>query len=392
LKPVHGPARLRGVRTKLPGPIDATTLPGDTNGLHLRTASCVYYKDNRTPSLKFSTDIKDFLEVYKQSTVTWVNCPVDDVRKNACEVAQAFGFTASMIDRLLHGRYSASVDDDTEFGMMLPAVVMDSGKVGTHVVFVLIKEGLILTIHGRHVTRFARFIRYAEVFIKKIHPDWSRADQLTMVLLRLIDENNRRNFMTLKAMTGEVDNLQRAFANENLGIAKVAMKVQRIRHTLVKLLSVLWENYDIMRILQQGDIMLLSTRPELLDKFNKIKTENSRYIQLGENLANIIGSGAEAMQDYYQIRLVRMNNVLSFASTWLGILGTIFLVPNTLATAMSVSSYNLGPGDAWWYTILLIVATALSSVATFLVIRKMWDVTLESIEKRRMVLMAPTRR
>lgn len=317
---------------------------------------------------------------------------MDDIRKNAAEVAQAFGFTAAMIEKLLHGRYSAFADDDTEFGMMVPAVVMDGSNVVTHVVFILIKEGLILTIHDRHVTRFARFIRYAEVFIKKTHHDWSKTDQLTMILLRLIDENNRRNFNTIKSMTGEVDNLQRAFANENLGIAKVAIKIQRVRHTLVKLLSVLWENYDIMRVLQQGDIMLLSSRPELLDKFNRIMTENSTYIQLGENLANIIGSGAEAMQDYYQIRLVRLNNVLSFASTWLGILGTIFLVPNTLATIMSASSFNLGPAAALWYTILLFVVTALSSVATYVIIRKMWDVTLESIEKRRMVLMAPTRR
>jgi len=341
--------------------------------------------------LKFSKDIKEFQDIVSSSTFTWMNCPVEDVRKDAFELAKSFGFTAAMVEALLRGRYSSSIDNDTEFGMMVPTVRMEGRQVRVHVVLILIKEGLILSIHDQQVTRFARFIRYAEVFIKKMHSDWSRTDQLTMVLLRLIDENNRRNFLSIKGMTSVVDNLQKAFANEDLGIAKVAMKIIRARHTLVKLLSVLWENYDIMRVLQQGDIMLLSTRPELLDHFNKIMKENSTYIQLGENLANIIGSGAEAMQDYYQIRLVRMNNVLSFATTWLGILGTIFLVPNTLATAMSVAAINLGPGDALWYTLLLIAVTTFSSVVTYLIIRKMWDVTLAGIEQRRMVLMAPGR-
>jgi hypothetical protein len=136
----------------------------------------------------------------------------------------------------------------------------------------------------------------------------------------------------------------------------------------------------------------LSTRPELLERFNKIRAENSTYIQLGENLANIIGSGAEAMQDYYQIRLLRMNNILSFTSTWLGILGTIFLVPNTIATAMSAAAYPLGPADAWWYTILLVVSTVVSSIITYFVIRKMWDVTKADIDRRRLVIATHIRR
>ena len=378
--------------TASPGSKGTSPLPGDTEGLPLKTGSCVHFTDHKEPSLVFSNDIKEFLDISKQSAVTWVNYPVDDVRKDSAEVATAFGFKATMVERLFRGRYSAFIDDDTEIGMMVPAVLVEGSTVKPHIVLIFIRDGLMLSIHDRHVTRFARFIRYAEIFIKKIPFGWSKIDQLTMILLRLIDENNRRNFLSIKLMTNEVDNLQRAFANEHLGITKIAAKIQRIRHILVQLLSVLWENYDIMRTLQQGDTMLLSTRPEMLDKFNKIMTENSTYIQLGENLANIIGSGAEAMQDYYQIRLVRLNNVLSFASTWLGILGTIFLVPNTLATVMSAASFNLKPSDAWWYTILLIVSTVVSSFITYIIIRKMWDVTMADIERRRMVLISPLRK
>jgi magnesium transporter len=342
--------------------------------------------------LAFSNDIEELLDISKQSTVTWVNYPVDDVRKDSAQVATSFGFGPTMVERLFHGRYSAFIDDDKEIGMMVPAVLVEGSNVKPHIVIILIRDGFMLSIHDRHVTRFARFIRYAEIFIKKIPSGWSKIDQLTMILLRLIDENNRRNFLSIKVMTGEVDNLQRAFANERLSIVKIANRIQRIRHILVQLLSVLWENYDIMRTLQQGDTLLLSTRPEMLDKFNKIKTENSTYIQLAENLANIIGSGAEAMQDYYQIRLLRMNNILSFASTWLGILGTIFLVPNTIATAMSASSFNLGPSDAWWYTILLVVSTIVSSIITYLILHRMWDVSMADIERRRMILVSPVRK
>jgi len=360
--------------------------------LQLKSSSCVFFTDHLNPSMKFCNDIKELQEIVSRSSITWVNCPVDDVRKDSSEVAQSFGFKADMIERLLRGRYSSYADDDTEFGMLLPAIVMERSTVETHLVIILIKDGLILTVHDRRITRFARFIRYAQIFIKKMHADWTRTDRLTVILLRLIDENNRRNFLSIRGMTGEVDNLQRAFANERLSITKIATKIQRVRHTLVKLLSVLWENYDIMRILQEGDIALVSTRPELLDRFNRIMKENSTYIQLGENLANIIGSGAEAMQDYYQTRLVRLNNVLSFTCTWLGILGTIFLVPNTIATAMASSTYQLKPSDAWWYTLVLVVATVVSTFITYKVIRKMWDVTFATIGRRRMVLMAQTRK
>jgi Mg2+ and Co2+ transporter CorA len=358
----------------------------------LKTGSCVHFTDHKLPSLLFSNDIEEFLDISKQSSVTWVNYPVDDVRKDSAQVATSFGFGPTMIERLFRGRYSSFVDDDKEIGIMVPAVLVEGSSVKPHIVLLLIRDGLMLSIHDRHVTRFARFIRYAEIFIKKIPSDWSKIDQLTNILLRLIDENNRRNFLSIKLMTGEVDNLQRAFANEHLSITKIAAKIQRLRHILVQLLSVLWENYDIMRNLQQGDTMLLSTRPELLERFNKIRAENSTYIQLGENLANIIGSGSEAMQDYYQIRLLRMNNVLSFTCTWLGILGTIFLVPNTIATAMSASSFPLGPDDAWWYSILLISATVVSSVITYIVLRKLWGVTKADIDRRRLVIAPPIHR
>ena len=141
-------------------------------------------------------------------------------------------------------------------------------------------------------------------------------------------------------------------------------------------LSALWENYHTLRILNHGDVRMLSDRPEFLERFTQFIEENSWYIQLGENLTLILGSGSEAMQDYYNIHLLKFNNVLSFVSTWLGVLGTMFLVPNTIATVMAATAFGLGPEDAAWYTVFLIVVTVASCGAVYYLVQKFWKLTM----------------
>jgi hypothetical protein len=84
------------------------------------------------------------------------------------------------------------------------------------------------------------------------------------------------------------------------------------------------------------------------------------------------------MQDYHAIHLLRFNNIVSFTSTWLSVLGTMFLIPNTIATGMANTAYTLGPGDAWWYTAMLVTVTLASCGLVYWGVNHFWKITMSS--------------
>ena len=347
--------------------------------------SLVHITGNSQPSKFFSEDIGKLAKVAEKADIAWSNCIVDNVREEAEAVATVFGFNVNLVKVVLEGRYSSFLDNETQVALMLPSIQVKKGAVNIHPVLVLIREGLILTIQDRNITRFSNFAKYAETHLRKMQAAWERVDKLTWILLRLIDENNERNYNGIKLLAGDIDKLGKLLADQELGFTKVANATYNLKHNVTSFLSALWENYHTMRSLNHGDVQMLSGRPEILDRFTQLIDENSWYIQLGENLGAILGSGSEAMQDYYNIHLVRFNNILSFVSTWLGVLGTMFLVPNTIATAMASTVFSLGPRDMLWYSLFLVVITVLSCWMVYFLVQKFWKITMDmAIQKARM--------
>ena len=55
---------------------------------------------------------------------------------------------------------------------------------------------------------------------------------------------------------------------------------------------------------------------------------------------------------------------------YLTIVGTAVLVPNTLATALSGTIFNLGPKDANWYITLLVASTIISTVLVYVIVKE----------------------
>ena len=347
--------------------------------------SLVHITDNSPPSKFFSSDNAKLAKVAENADIAWSNCIVDDVRKDSEAVAALFKFNVNLVKKVLEGRYSSFIDNETQVALMLPSIQVKSGKIKIHPVIVLIRPGLILTVQDKDITRFANFARYAETHLRKMHAAWDRTDRLTWILLRLIDENNERNYTGIKTLAGQIDKLGKLLADQDLGFAKIADATYDLKHNVTFFLSALWENYHTLRILNHGDIQMLSGRPEILDRFTELIDENAWYIQLGENLTLIMGSGAEAMQDYHNIHLVKFNNILTFVTTWLGVLGTMFLVPNTIATAMASSTFQLGTGDAWWYTLMLVTVTLVSCGTVYYLVQKFWKLTMAmALQKARM--------
>jgi magnesium transporter len=65
-----------------------------------------------------------------------------------------------------------------------------------------------------------------------------------------------------------------------------------------------------------------------------------------------------------------LNNRLSLVITYLTIIGTAFLVPNTIATIMGNSLFELGPGDKGWYIALMIGSTIVSTFIAWWWVKK----------------------
>jgi len=76
------------------------------------------------------------------------------------------------------------------------------------------------------------------------------------------------------------------------------------------------------------------------------------------------------MQTIYNNQLQTINNRFALVMTYLTIVGTAVLVPNTLATILGNQGFNLGPGDIWWYLLLLVVSTVLATIGVWWWLKK----------------------
>ena len=65
-----------------------------------------------------------------------------------------------------------------------------------------------------------------------------------------------------------------------------------------------------------------------------------------------------------------MNNRLALLLTYLTVIGTALLVPNTLATVLGNSAFGMDSGDIGWYIVLLVVSTIIATWLTFIWVKK----------------------
>jgi len=61
---------------------------------------------------------------------------------------------------------------------------------------------------------------------------------------------------------------------------------------------------------------------------------------------------------------------MALVMTWLTILGTAVLVPNTIATVFGNSAFNMGSEDRGWYLILIILSTVIATWGSYLFFKK----------------------
>ncbi len=306
-------------------------------------------------------DPTDFIPFLKDTNLAWINYRVNDLDKEAPKVAKSLGFNPQMVEAILQNRHSGYEDRETEMGLMLPAIRVTKLKVRAYHFLILMKDSLILTIHGQEVVRLVKFARYAETYMRKIPVNIPVKDKLTMLLERIIDENNERNFDGIRTIEEESDDVGKLLSDPKTPMVKLSPIIYEMKHALISYLNLLWDTQNVIHSLRYGDPELLSDDPDILEKFEVLGEDVTRHIQLGENLSEVLASGLEVLQGIYNNQLQIINNKMALVLTWMTILGTALLVPNTIATALGNTAYALKPSDAWWYSLLLIISTVLST-------------------------------
>jgi magnesium transporter len=257
--------------------------------------------------------------------------------------------------------------------MMLPAVSVHDMDVKVRPLIILMKSNFIMTIHDEDVNRLLKYSRYAPNSIKKLKADNS-VDKLTLILERIIDENNDRNFEYLREIEKHGDDISRRLIDENINKRVVAQEIYNMKHILITYLNVLWASKDVIESLRYGDADLVTDDEKLLGRIGILSDNIERHIELSEQMSNVLASGLEVMQSIYNNQLQTMNNRFALVTAYLTILGTAALVPNTLAT-IAGSGYLIDGvpiADHWWYMYMLVITTVVATLASFLWVWRVW--------------------
>ena len=338
-----------------PGPAPETKEQKKPSGV------CVALVTGGKPIKLQGDDPVEFIPTIQASALAWINFPLKDLEKEGTEIAAKLGFSDNFVTSLLKGSYSNYEDRDAELGVLVPAVRITRLEVQRFSLIVLIRKNLILTMHNEEVTRFVQFSRYADVFLRKLPESMPGEDKLTNMLIRILDENNNRNFEQLREIEEQSDWLSEQLADPKSLREPLGRKIYEMKHTLIAYLSNLWATVDVLNSLRFGDADVITDNTKVLSKITLLIDDVNRQISLSEHTSEVLASGLEVLQSLYNNQLQTLNNRMTLAVTWLTILGTAVLVPNTLATFVS-SLAGMDEKMQLWYSLVLVLATVNSTL------------------------------
>jgi magnesium transporter len=323
----------------------------------LSSGGTIFKSDAESPA--------DFMDVLKDSVIAWVDRWTDDFDKDAPFAAAQLGFSDPLISSLTGESHLTYQDFDTEMGIKIPSIQVRQFEVGLHPLLMLLRKNFVFSVHPRTVDRrFIRLRRYSDIVLKKIPVNVGVADKLTLLLMRIIDETNQKNFEHLRQIEERGDELNKDLMNSETPRDKLGPEIYDMKHALITYLNALWQTVDVLHALRYGDAELMTDDQKILYRLSLLAEDVNRQIGLAEHLSEVLASGLEVLQSIYNNQLQALNNRMAMVMTYLTIIGTAVLVPNTLATILGNSAFAMEPKDVGWYWGLLvgstIVATALA--------------------------------
>jgi magnesium transporter len=342
----------------------ATSLPGGPLSSQTPRAVCVALASGHKPVKIYGEAPSEFREIVQSCNIAWINFAVADLEKDGNDVAAKLGFSDTLVSSLLKGFYSNYEDREVELGLMIPAVRIHGLEIHTYNLIVLIRKNLILTMHNEVVTRFIQFSRYADTFLRKLPDNMPPEDKLTNMLVRILDENNNRNFEQLREIQDQGDKMSEILSNPSTPREKIGRNIYEMKHALIEYLNSMWRTNDVLNSLRYGDADVITDNPKVLTKVGLLIEDVNRQISLAEHMSDVLASGLEVLQSIYNNQLQTLNNRMTLAVAWLTILGTALLVPNTIATFFG-SIQGLDAKTLLWYTGITVLATVNATLLAF---------------------------
>jgi magnesium transporter len=331
------------------------------------------------PTKVFAEDYLDLRGLIKNSSLAWVNYRARDVNTDGLELAMAVGFQEHMVQRLLASYYESFEDNETELGMIIPAVRIKGEEVEVNPVLLLVREDLILTIHGGDVTRISRFSRYADVYLRKLPAVMPLEDKRTSLLIRILDENNGRNFDQISIIQETADDVSKNLTDLTGDYADTGRDILAARHMLMRYLSAQWRTWEVLHSLRHGDAELISDNPKMLAGISHLADEVTNHISLAEKLTNVLVSGQDVLQGMRANQLLIINNRFLFTITFMTVLGTAILVPNTLATMFGFV-YVISAEHVWWTILVTAASTVLATLAAYWWVQAKHEMPLDAVD------------
>ncbi len=319
-------------------------------------AVCVALPHDGRPLRVVGNSPSEFISTLQKSTLAWINFTVADIGKEGQEIASALGFSSSLVPEALKGYHANFVDQGTEMGIMVPAVKVSKLDLRSYPLLILVRKDLIVTIHSEEVVRLLLFSRYADNYIRKLPESLQLHDKLTMMLVRILDENNSRNFEYLREIEEQGDEMSELLLDTSSHRMTIGKQIYELKHTLITYLNTLWRTLDVLHSLRFGDADLVSDNPKVLAQVGLLVEDVNRQISLSEHMSEVLASGLEVLQALYNNQLQILNNRMALTMSWLTVLGTAVLVPNTLATIFGFV-FNLEAKWVIWTVSVMSFAT-----------------------------------
>ena len=320
-------------------------------------------------------DLSDLFGIVQTSALTWLNYRCEDMLEESLYIARKFGFSEPMIRGLVDAGYEGFEDLETEMGMVMPAIHVEGLDVDVNPVLLLMKDNLIITIHGAEVNRFMLFSRYTDTWFSKLAPNMPTEDKMSRLLARLIEVNNARNFEQLRHIEEKADDISEALLDPTIHYMETGRFIFQVKHNLIIYLNALWRSLDLLNNLRYGDAELLSDSPKVLHSFNVLADNLVKHISLTEHTSNILVSGTTVLQTLHNNQLLIINNRMLMVMTWVTIIATAVLVPNTLATLFAYV-YVIPPEHLWWTFALICILTIAACDIVYLWMKRSPDLVV----------------
>jgi magnesium transporter len=327
---------------------------------------CVALLKDGTTTEKEVGDVGQLLELIKSSSVSWVDYIVEDLGIDAPRVATSIGFSSQLVDSLIKGTSESGYEDfDTEMGILVPVIYSKAFDVSINYLLILLRKNMVVTIHTTEATRFFRLRRYGKIFMKKIKLKLPKRDKITIILTRILDENNSRNFDALRGLEKVADSVSEKLSKTETPREKIGEEIHNMKHALMVYLNGLWQTVDVLNTLRYGDPELLSDNRRLLERIGALVLETNYQIELAEHMSQVLASGLEVMQSIYNNQLQILNNKLALLVAYLTVFGTAVLVPNTIATIFGVPFFPFGSEFLPYYGLIILGSTVFSILIAY---------------------------